>query len=110
MITLRSSAAFAAALGMLAGSSPARAQPSAAEASFNQGLADMQAGRYDTGCPALAESQRLDPRPGTLFTLAECEAKRGRIGTALTYYREYLALYEAMKPDQKSRQSERVKI
>ena len=29
----------------------------------------MKAGRYDDACPALAESHRLDPRPGGLFTL-----------------------------------------
>ncbi len=40
---------------------------------FRQG-AEGHAGRaLDTGCPQLRESYRLDPAPGTLFTLAECE-------------------------------------
>src|SRR4051794_16280293 len=62
----------------------------AAEALFESGLADMQAGRYETGCKALAESQRIDPRGGTLFTLATCEARWGRIATAVTRFGDYL--------------------
>lgn len=81
--------------------------PAAAGPLFDRGLADMQAGRYDTGCPALADSYRLDPRPGTLFTLAECEAKAGKIGSALAHYRDYLARWQAMPPDQQTRQRER---
>lgn len=92
----------------ISASAPARAQDLAmAEAQFNRGLAEMQEGRYESGCPALEESQRLDPRPGTLFTLAECEAKRGRIATAMTRYQDYLSLFERMTPDQRSKQQGR---
>jgi len=75
-----------------------------AEALFGRGLEDMLAGRYETGCPALEESLRLDPRPGTLFTLAECEGKRGRLATAVTRYEDYLSVYSRMTPDQQSKQ------
>jgi len=44
----------------------------------------MEAGNYAAGCPALAESQRLDPRAGTLFTLSQCEVQWGRVATAVT--------------------------
>jgi hypothetical protein len=57
-----------------------------AEALFNRGFADMDAGRYETGCKAIAASQRLDPRAGTLFTLAVCEAQWGKIATAASHY------------------------
>lgn len=98
-------------LGPLAVASPALAQDvAAAEALFNRGLADMEAGRYATGCPALSESQRLDPRAGTLFTLSQCEVKWGRVATAVTRLGDYLALYERMTPEQKTRQSERRKV
>ena len=57
-------------LGMTAIAAPAAAQDVAsAEALFDRGLAGMRAGNYEVGCPALSESYRLDPRPGTLFTL-----------------------------------------
>lgn len=98
-------------LGPLALASPALAQDvAAAEALFNRGLADMEAGRYATGCPAIAESQRLDPRPGTLFTLSQCEVRWGRVATAVTRLGDYLELYERLPPDQKARQSERRKV
>ncbi|XXX73824.1 hypothetical protein WMF30_39880 [Sorangium sp. So ce134] len=92
---------------------PASAQPDAvavAESLFNRGLAEMLAGRYPTGCPALAESHRLDPRPGRLFTLAECEAQWGRIATAVARYNDFLALYSRMSEAEKLQQSERHKV
>ncbi|AUX44647.1 hypothetical protein SOCE26_061130 [Sorangium cellulosum] len=90
---------------------PASAQAVAvAESLFDRGLADMLAGRYDTGCPALAESQRLDPRPGRLFTLAECEAKWGRIATAVARYNDYLAMVDRMSEAERVMQSARRKL
>lgn len=98
-------------LGPLALSAPAAAQDiAAAEALFNRGFADMEAKRYETGCKALAESQRIDPRPGTLFTLAFCESRWGRIATAVTRFGDYLSLVERMTPEQKTRQGERLKM
>ncbi|WP_437731238.1 hypothetical protein [Sorangium sp. So ce1335] len=92
---------------------PASAQPDAvalAESLFNRGLADMLAGRHETGCPALAESHRLDPRPGRLFTLAECEAQWGHIATAVARYNDFLALYSRMSEAEKLQQRERHRV
>ncbi|HEU4537746.1 MAG TPA: hypothetical protein VFS00_26680 [Polyangiaceae bacterium] len=61
-----------------------------AEALFRKGVDDMKAGRYASGCPAVDESHRLDPRPGTLFTLAECNAKWGKLATAVAQYDDFL--------------------
>jgi hypothetical protein len=98
-------------LGFTALAYPALAQDgSAAEALFDRGLAHMEAGRYSAGCRAIAESQRLDPRPGTLFTLSQCEVRSGRLATAAKHLDEYLDLYERMTPEQKVRQSERLKV
>ncbi|WP_437830720.1 hypothetical protein [Sorangium sp. So ce1153] len=89
---------------------PAAAQDIAtAEALFQRGLVDMQAGRYDTGCKAIAESQRIDPRPGTLFTLAFCESKSGRVATAIARFGDYLSLVDALPPAQRAQQRERPK-
>ncbi|WP_437619139.1 hypothetical protein [Sorangium sp. So ce1151] len=107
----RRSTRLLAVLGLLSLSVPAAAQDiAAAEALFDRGLADMQAGRYETGCKALAESRRIDPQPGTLFTLASCEAEWGRIATAVTRFGEYLALVERMTPPEVARQRERPKL
>ncbi|WP_437644239.1 hypothetical protein [Sorangium sp. So ce362] len=97
--------------GLLSLSAPAAAQDiAAADALFERGFADMQAGRYETGCKALAESLRLDPQPGTLFTLASCEAEWGRIATAATRFGEYLALFERLTPEQRIRQGKRPEL
>lgn len=78
-----------------------------AQTSFDQGVADMEAGRFEKACPAIEASQRLAPMPGTLFTLAECEAARGRIATAMRYYSEYLALFRTFTAQKKLEQKER---
>ncbi|WP_437902987.1 hypothetical protein WME95_31075 [Sorangium sp. So ce327] len=108
---LRRSAPLLAALGVLSLSAPAAAQDvAAAEALFERGLADMQAGRYETGCKALAESERIDPQPGTLFTLASCEARWGRIATAVARFKDYLARFDRMTPAEQARQGQRPKL
>lgn len=81
-----------------------------ADALFRKGLKDMEAGNYTSGCPAIAESLRLDPRAGTLFTLAECEAGAGKVATAVARYQDYLELYARMSPPQQSKQLGREKI
>jgi hypothetical protein len=82
----------------------------AAEALFNKGVADMDAGRYDAACPELAESQRLDPRSGTLFTLAACNAKSGKIATAVAVYEDYLRSVTDLPAATKNKHADRVKI
>jgi hypothetical protein len=82
----------------------------AADALFNTAIADMEAGRYDVACPALAESQRLDPRSGTLFAVATCNAKAGKIATALAFYDDYLRSVGELPAAAKSKHAERMKI
>jgi hypothetical protein len=94
----------------LGGVAQAQSPVAASAALFDQGLKDMLAGRYDKGCPELAESQRLDPEPGTLFTLAECERKQGKIATAAAHYDDYLRLFDHMTPDQQKDQRGRDQV
>lgn len=103
--------AFAASLAAcLLASRPAHAQGGTPQAQFDYGLAEMEAGRLASGCPALAESYRLDPRPGVLFTLAECENKWGKLASALTHYEAYLDLYARMRDDEKAHQRGRDRV
>jgi hypothetical protein len=74
---------------------------SPAEAQYEWGLAEMRAGHYASGCPALAESYKLDPLPGALFTLAECENKWGKLATALAHYAAYLDAFSRMTAKEK---------
>lgn len=89
----------------------ASAQDSAtAGALFEKGVADMEAGRFDSACPAIAESQRIDPRPGTLFTLAECDARWGKVASAAAQYQEYVDVVSRLTPDQQQRHKARADI
>lgn len=89
---------------------PAAAQDlAAADALFNKGVTDMNAGRYDVACPAIAESNRLDPRSGTLFTLADCQAKAGNIATAVALFDDYLRAVSGMSAALKFRHYVRMK-
>jgi hypothetical protein len=89
---------------------PAEGEKPQAEVLFEQGLDEMMAGNFDKACPALAESYRLEPLAGALFTLAECEAKWGRIGSAVAHYRAFLTRYERMERRRKARQKQRAGV
>jgi len=80
-----------------------------AKALFERGLEQMEAKRYDEACPAIEQSLKLDPYPGTLFTLAECEALRGRPLAAIARYTEYLELHASLPRAKQLKQGSRDK-
>src|SRR5262249_36438330 len=95
-------------LASLAAALPASAgDPAVAKILFDQGVDLMELGQYERACPNIAESYKLDPRPGTLFALAECESKWGHVATAVARYEEYLALFATLPPDKRASQRER---
>ena len=82
----------------------------AAQALFDKAVADLEQGQAATACPAFAESQRLDPRPGTLFALADCEVALGLIASALGHYQEYVGWVSRLPVDSQERHAERVAL
>ncbi|MEO8903020.1 MAG: hypothetical protein ABI488_13220 [Polyangiaceae bacterium] len=59
-----------------------------AQALFDRAKQLMAAGHVAEACPKLEESQRLDPRSGTLINLASCYEQTARLASAWTTYIE----------------------
>jgi len=78
-----------------------------AEALYKSGMADMEAKRYESACPALRKSFRLDAKPKTLFHLAECEERAGRVTTAAAIYDDYLTRYDRLSRNEQLEELER---
>ena len=77
----------------------ARAQssdPAAADTLFRKGREAAEKGDWATACPKFAESQRLDPAPGTLLNLADCEEHLGQLASAYEHFKTAL---ETMAPN-----------
>jgi hypothetical protein len=72
--------------GSLAPCGVAYAGSAEAEAAFRDGRKAMQAGDYPTACTRFADSERLEPAPGTLLNLAECETHIGKLVSAHEHF------------------------
>jgi hypothetical protein len=75
-------------------------QQAAAQALFNKGRDAMKRGDLATACAAFEESERLDPAPGTLFNLADCEEKSGHLAAAWQWFQ---AAFAKLPPSDKRR-------
>jgi hypothetical protein len=60
----------------------------AAEALFEEGRKLVTDGKPADACPKFAESQRLDPSPGTLLNLANCYETTGKTASAWVTFKE----------------------
>jgi hypothetical protein len=70
----------------LCATSAARAGSADAEAAFREGRKAVQAGDWSTACIKFAESERLEPAPGTLLNLADCEDHTGQLVSAHEHF------------------------
>jgi hypothetical protein len=92
-------------LALLAAPIPAAAQvadPVVAEALFRDGRALFEAGRISEACRKFAESQRIDPKLGTLLNLARCHKDEAKFASAWEEYSE--AVRVAKRSGQKDRE------
>ncbi|WP_394822202.1 hypothetical protein [Pendulispora albinea] len=74
-------------LAAITGTTAARADDRTAEALFRAAKQAVQAGDYKTACEKFEQSQQLEPAPGTLLNLADCEEHLGRLGLASQHFR-----------------------
>jgi hypothetical protein len=64
----------------------AQAGSGEAEAAFRDGRKAVRAGDWATACTKFAESERLEPAPGTLLNLADCEDHVGKLVSAHEHF------------------------
>ena len=82
-------ALFSSSILIVLSASPAWAGDSvSAEALFQAGREAAVRGDFREACAKFAESQRLDPAPGTLINLGDCKEHLGLFASAWGYYRE----------------------
>jgi tetratricopeptide (TPR) repeat protein len=60
----------------------------AATAQFERGRTLMKSGKFKQACAAFAQSQKLDPQHGTLYNLANCYVKLGKLASAWSAYHD----------------------
>ena len=65
----------------------ASATPTAAEKAFERGRTLLSEGKFEEACTAFEASLRLDFQFGTLFNLADCNDKRGKLATSLALWK-----------------------
>lgn len=112
------SVASAAALGLaltftaapaLAQEDPADPNAAQADALFNEGRDLMANGQYASACPKFEQSQKLRPGIGTLFNLADCHEKIGKLTLAYQEFKEVVDRTKvALQPERQKIAEERV--
>ena len=58
-----------------------------AERLFREGVKLRDAGDFTSACPKFADSFALDPAPGTLVNLGDCEVRIGKLTAAIEHYK-----------------------
>jgi hypothetical protein len=71
-----------------------------ADVAFDKGRTLLKAGKYAEAKVAFEESQRLDPKNGTRFNIAQCDEHLGKLASALAVYRDLAA--NDTKPERKA--------
>lgn len=83
------------AIVFVGGHAVAQADPASATELFVQGRAAIKAGDFEAACAKLTESQRLDPKVGTLLNLSVCEEHLGRLSSARQHVQQAIDLADA---------------
>ena len=74
---------------------PGRADPAAAKAYYQKGMAEFMLDHYDGAIAEFERGFREQPLPEFLYNIARAHDKAGRPAQAIAYYRKYLELAPA---------------
>ncbi len=83
---------------------PTAQERAAAEVLFQNARKLALDNRLDEACAKFAESQRIDPRGGTLMYLATCHAEQGKTATAWVEFTDVIAM--AQRAGQREREAQ----
>jgi len=81
-------AVLASSVAGLAAAQPSPSDKALAEALFRDGRQLLEAGKLSAACGKFAESQRIDPKLGTLLNLATCHEQEGKTASAWAEFNE----------------------
>ncbi len=87
--------ALAIGLACFVAGAPAEASKAAAQALFDKGMQQTEAGEHEAACKSFAESQKLDPGVGTAYQLGMCSEELGRYASAWSAFHEAEGLASA---------------
>lgn len=76
---------------------------------FKAAVKDMINEHYEEAYRKLVESRRLNAKPGTLFTLAECEGLLNRLQSAKVHYQEFIHAVGELPEEQQVKYRDRLK-
>lgn len=99
------------ATGVLADEPPPAPAPSAPAAgpqsAIDIALEDQKARNFARACIALKKAYREDPRPSTLFLLAQCYDQWGQVATAAVLYEDYEAAFDKLSEEDQKAEGDR---
>ena len=76
---------------LVVSASDAQPAATAADEAFKHGRELAKEGNFAEACAEFETSQALDPQLGTLFNIAQCSEKIGKLATAAAAYRELVS-------------------
>jgi hypothetical protein len=89
---------------------PAPGPGASAQSAIDIALEDQKARNYARACIALKKAYREDPRPSTLFLLAQCYDQWGQVASAAVLYEDYEAAFDKLPVDDQKAEGDHEEI